>query len=69
MDAQATEVTCAPLKHRPVLPVIADHTHELSAFKVVNGDILISLVGTFGQVAGLTGFTEPEARRHAVACI
>lgn len=51
MDAQATEVTCASLKHRPVLSVIADHTHELSAFKVVNGDILISLVGTFGQVA------------------
>lgn len=33
VDAQATEVNCAPLKYRPIFPVIADHTHE----SILNG--------------------------------
>lgn len=35
VDAQAIEVTCAPLKHRPVFPAITGHTHE----SVLNGSL------------------------------
>lgn len=35
VDAQATEMTYAPLKHRPVFPVITGHTHE----SVLNGPL------------------------------
>lgn len=35
VDAQVNEATCAPLKHRPVLPAISDHTYE----SMLNGSL------------------------------